>query len=57
MARKKLNVKKGSSKKVGRNISKCARYKDRAVRLTNKRRRVAKHLKKHPNDTVARDSV
>ena len=47
----------GSNKKKGRNKNKCSRYKDFNVRLTNKRRKVAKHLKKHPNDKVAVNSI
>lgn len=47
----------GSSKKKGRNIGKCQFYKDRNVRLTNKRRKVNKHLKTNPNDKVALKSI
>jgi hypothetical protein len=50
-------VKGGSNKKKGRNISKCATYEAKNVRLTNKRRKVAKHIAKHPNDTDAALSV
>ena len=54
---KRQKDKKASSKKVGRNLAKCARYRDMSVRLTNKRKKVAKHLKKHPKDEEARKSV
>jgi len=54
---KSQKAKGGSNKKKGRNLSKCAYYKSMGVRLTNKRRRIAKHLKLHPNDQVALKSV
>lgn len=47
----------GSNKKKGRNIAKCAAYKTRNVRITNKRRKVAKHLIANPNDIDAKRSV
>lgn len=47
----------GSNKKKGRNIAKCADYKARNVRMTNKRRKVAKHLIANPNDIDAKRSV
>ena len=47
----------GSNKKKGRNISKCAIYKTRNVKLTNKRRKIEKHLRNHPNDVDARKSI
>lgn len=43
----------GSNSKKGRNTRKCTRYRDLNVRLTNKKRKLSKHLKKHPNDKVA----
>lgn len=54
---KKQKQKGGSSKKKGRNKLKCQRYRDFNVRLTNKRRKVKKHLKKHPNDKNALKSI
>ena len=54
---KKHQSQKASSKKVGRNISKCAYYKAMGVRLDNKRRKVRKHLILHPDDLVARKSI
>jgi hypothetical protein len=50
-------VKGGSNKKKGRNTSKCASYKLKNVRLTNKRKKVAKHVAKHPNDLDAVKSI
>lgn len=47
----------GSNKKKGRNIAKCSYYRQRNVRLTNKRIKVEKHLKKNPNDNVALKSI
>ena len=47
----------GSNKKKGRNSQKCARYKLLNVRLTNKRKKVAKHVAKHPNDLDAVKSI
>ena len=58
MSRKKTQgKKKGGNKKKGRNLSKCANYKLREVRLTNKRRKVMKHLMNHPNDKDAKKSI
>ena len=47
----------GSNSKKGRNTNKCSTYKARNVRLTNKRRKVAKHLKTNPNDNDAKNSI
>jgi len=47
----------GSNAKKGRNIGKCSTYRARNVRLTNKRRKVAKHLTTNPNDLDARNSI
>ena len=47
----------GSNKKKGRNIVKCARYQLLNVRLTNKRKKLAKHLANHPNDLDAIKSI
>ena len=48
-------VTKGGSKgrKIGRNLVKCQRYRDLGIREENKRRKLLKHLKKHPNDPSA----
>lgn len=47
---------KGGLAKRGRNIAKCQAYKQRGTREENKRRKVAKHIAKHPNDSVAKKS-
>lgn len=47
----------GSNKKKGRNLFKCGNYKAKNVRLTNKRRKIAKHLKLHPTDLDAKNSI
>ena len=47
----------GSNKKKGRNLGKCLFYKQRNVRLTNKRRKLEKHLKVNPNDVVATNAL
>jgi len=57
MGRQQGKAGKGSARKIGRNIGKCARYRAFSVRKKNKERKVLKHLKKHPNDKVARKSI
>ena len=47
------NNKGGGAKKYGRNRAKCQRYRTRGIREKNKTRRRLKHLKRHPNDTMA----
>jgi len=47
----------GSNRKKGRNTTKCKFYKERGVRETNKRRKVEKHLRVHPNDLDAKNSI
>ncbi len=41
---------KGSSRKVGRDLMKCQRYRERGIRLRNKIRRLRKHIKANPNE-------
>ena len=43
-----------SVRKRGRNLAKCARYKSFGRREENKRRKLLKHLAKHPDDKVAK---
>lgn len=57
MAKKKQGKRKGGMAKRGRNIAKCARYKSLGIRERNKKRKVLKHLRKFPNDKVARKSI
>jgi hypothetical protein len=40
----------GNSRKIGRNLVKCARYRASHIREKNKIRKIKKHLKKYPND-------
>ena len=40
-------------RKVGRNAAACLRYKNSHRREHNKARRLARHLKRFPGDTVA----
>jgi len=51
---KKEQGKKGS-KKIGRNLRKpsCARYTSSRRWVTNKLKKLAKHIKRQPNDLVA----
>ncbi len=44
-------TKKGC-RKAGRNRETCARYRAEGRREKNKKRRAARHAKKHPNDKV-----
>lgn len=48
---------KGGLAKRGRNIAKCQAYEARGTRERNKRRKVEKHLAKHPNDRIAKKSI
>jgi len=43
--------------KMRRNVSKCQAYKARSTREQNKKRRLTKHISKHDNDIVAKDSL
>lgn len=43
-----------SSKKEGRNKDKCAIYKSSNKRMINKKRKMNKHFKEHPNDLIAK---
>ncbi len=44
------NQGKKGCRKMGRNKVTCARYRAEGRREKNKRRRAARHAKKHPND-------
>lgn len=57
MGRKKQESRKGGARKKGRNIAKCANYKSLGKRERNKRRKVSKHLRRHPNDRDAIKSI
>ena len=54
-----MPVHKGGKKnaKLGRNEKKCKRYATNLRRETNKRRKLIKHLRWQPNDTVAQTSL
>lgn len=41
------------NRKHGRNKLKCAAYRNRQQREKNKKRKLAQHLKKHPDDRQA----
>jgi ribosomal protein S15P/S13E len=47
----------GGSSKIGRNKVKCDRYRLSGRRITNKVRRLAKHLRVHTNDKVAEQAL
>lgn len=40
----------GGSKKIGRNKKWCEVYKTSGRRIKNKRKKLARHLKEHPDD-------
>jgi len=44
----------GSSKKIGRDKKYCEAYRARARREENKEKKIKRHLKKYPEDNVAR---
>ena len=46
--------KSGGAKKIGRNGSMCRVYRDRNVRMRNKIRKVARHIKRFPADLQAK---
>lgn len=48
-------TKSGGAKKIGRNGAACKIYRDRDVRMKNKVRKVARHLKRHPGDAQAQE--
>ena len=50
--------KKGKgSKKLGRKIDECKRYRLSGTREKNKSRKVLRHLMKYPNDKVALEAL
>lgn len=50
---KKSTGKGKKGRKVGRNRKWCQEYRARGQRMKNKIRKVARHLKRHPNDEAA----
>jgi hypothetical protein len=44
---------KAKGKKIGRNKDWCAAYRMRGTRERNKRLKLARHLRRHPNDKQA----
>lgn len=45
---------KNGTKKYGRNREVCARYRAEGRRAANRARRIARHVRHHPNDAAAR---
>lgn len=43
--------------KIGRNTKKCARYSLMSRRITNKRRKLTKHISNNENDFDAKNSL
>ena len=54
---KKEKKKSGNARKIGRDINKCARYRARAIREINKRRRLNRHLLFNPKDGCAKGAL
>ncbi len=54
---KKSRKKGKKGRKIGRNKSKCDSYKVRGVRLTNKKKKLVRHIKEHPSDSNAEISL
>lgn len=47
-------LKSGGKKKIGRNGAMCKIYRDRNVRMRNKVKKVARHIKRFPADLQAK---
>ncbi|MFQ6011539.1 MAG: hypothetical protein ACE5KG_05150 [Nitrososphaerales archaeon] len=57
MAKKKANRGGKKGRKIGRSKEKCQRYRAAGTREKNKIRKVRKHVRRHPNDAVARRAL
>ena len=57
MAKKKAQKRKSGNKKHGRSKEKCLAYKARGQRERNKLRKLHKHVRKHPNDKAAWETI
>ena len=44
-------------KRYGHDKIKCQRYRDRNTRLSNKIKKISRHLKTHPTDTLASEAL
>ena len=57
MAKKRPGLTQKGCTKAGRNKRWCEMYATRFQRNINKRKKVARHMKKHPNDNQAREAM
>jgi len=53
----KKQIRSGGGRKKGRNLKGCLTYKNRQQRERNKAIKIARHLRRHPEDTTALKAI